>query len=89
MVHHVSLTFRKCCIKKSIHVYYIIILGLNVIFVYVCSSVLYNGPPWAPERHHYNNYNNTQIAAIALPPLTTHPQLWAELLTFKPKCTIA
>ena len=35
-----------------------------------------------------NNNNNTQIAAIALPPLTTHPQLWAELLTFKPKCTI-
>ena len=22
------------------------------------------------------------------PPSTTHPQLWAELLTFKPKCTI-
>ena len=37
----------------------------------------------------FNNNNNTQIAAIALPPLTTHPQLWAELLTFKPKCTIA
>ena len=36
-----------------------------------------------------NNNNNTQIAAIALPPSTTHPQLWAELLTFKPKCTIA
>ena len=36
-----------------------------------------------------NNNNNTQIAAIALLPLTTHPQLWAELLTFKPKCTIA
>ena len=35
------------------------------------------------------NNNNTQIAAIALPPSTTHPQLWAELLTFKPKCTIA
>ena len=35
-----------------------------------------------------NNNNNTQIAAIALPPSTTHPQLWAELLTFKPKCTI-
>ena len=33
------------------------------------------------------NNNNTQIAAIALPPSTTHPQLWAELLTFKPKCT--
>ena len=33
--------------------------------------------------------NNTQIAAIALPPSTTHPQLWAELLTFKPKCIIA
>ena len=29
-----------------------------------------------------NNNNNTQIAAIALPPSTTHPQLWAELLTF-------
>ena len=37
--------------------------------------------------HNYNN--NTQIAAIALPPLTTHPQLWAELLTFKLKCIIA
>ena len=23
-----------------------------------------------------NNNNNTQIAAIALPPSTTHPQLW-------------
>ena len=32
--------------------------------------------------------NNTQIVAIALPPLTTHPQLWPELLTSKPKCTI-
>ena len=37
----------------------------------------------------YINHNNTQIAAIVLPPSTTHPQLWAELLTFKPKCTIA
>ena len=35
--------------------------------------------------YNYNIYNNTQIAAVALPPLTTHPQLWAELLTFKPK----
>ena len=35
------------------------------------------------------NNNNTQIAAIALPPSTTHPQLWAKLLTFKPKCTVA
>ena len=26
--------------------------------------------------------NTTQIAAIALSPLTMHPQLWAELLTF-------
>ena len=34
------------------------------------------------------NNNNTQIAAIALPPSTTHPQLWAELLTRKPKFTI-
>ena len=32
---------------------------------------------------------NTQIAAIALPPSTTHPQLWAKLLTFETKCTIA
>ena len=31
--------------------------------------------------------NNTQIAAIAPSPLTMHPQLWAELLTFEPKCT--
>ena len=37
----------------------------------------------------YFSINNTQIAAVALPPSTTHPQLWAELLTFKPKCTIA
>ena len=29
-----------------------------------------------------------KIAAIALLPSTTHLQLWAELLTFKPKCTI-
>ena len=36
----------------------------------------------------HNNNNNTQITAIALPPSTMHPQLWAELLTFKPKCTI-
>ena len=43
-------------------------------------STLYN--------NNNNNNNNTQIAAIVLPPLTTHPQLWAELLTFKPKCTI-
>ena len=40
------------------------------------------------SRNTYNN-NNTQIAAIAVPPSTTHLQLWAELLTFKPKCTIA
>ena len=42
-----------------------------------------------PCLYNNNNNNNTQIAAIALPPSTTHPQLWAELLTFKPKCTIA
>ena len=35
-----------------------------------------------------DNNNNIQIAAISLPPLTKHPQSWAELLTFKPKCTI-
>ena len=27
-----------------------------------------------------NNNNNTQIAPIALPPSTTHPQLWANCL---------
>ena len=32
------------------------------------------------------NNNSTQIATIALLPLTTHPRLWAER---KPKCTIA
>ena len=31
--------------------------------------------------------NSTQIAAIALLLLSMHPQLWVELLTFKPKCT--
>ena len=31
--------------------------------------------------------SNTLIAAIPLLPLTTHPQLWVQLLTFKPKCT--
>ena len=41
------------------------------------------------NNNNNNNNNNTQIAAIVLPPSTTHPQLWAELLTFKPKCTIA
>ena len=41
------------------------------------------------DNNNNNNNNNTQIAAIALPPSTTDPQLWAELLTFKPKCTIA
>ena len=35
-----------------------------------------------------NNNNNTHIAAIAPLPLTTHPQSWAELLTFGPKCTL-
>ena len=28
-----------------------------------------------------------KLPAIALPSSTTHQQLWAELLTFKPKCT--
>ena len=32
--------------------------------------------------------NNTQIAVIVLPPSTTHPQLWAELLTFKPTISV-
>ena len=34
------------------------------------------------------NNDNTLIVAISLPTSTTHPQLWEELLTFKPKCTI-
>ena len=33
------------------------------------------------------NNNNTHIAAIAPPPSTTHPQSWAEMLTFGPKWT--
>ena len=41
------------------------------------------------NNNNNNNNNNTQIAAIALPPSTTHTKLWAELLTFKPECTIA
>ena len=35
-----------------------------------------------------NNNNNTHIAAIAPLPLTTHPRLWAQLLTFGPECTL-
>ena len=30
----------------------------------------------------YNNNNNTQIAAIALPPSTTHPQLWVIYILY-------
>ena len=37
------------------------------------------------EREQERLSTNTQIAAIALPPSTTHPQLWAKLLTFKPR----
>ena len=35
-----------------------------------------------------NNNNNTHISSLALLSLTMHPQLWEELLTFKPKCTL-
>ena len=39
------------------------------------------------SNNNNNNNNNTQITTIALPPLTTHPQLWAKLLTFIPNYT--
>ena len=51
------------------------------------SAINYYAHIFTQPPDNYNN--NTQIAAIALLPSTTHPQLWAELLTFKPKCTIA
>ena len=34
------------------------------------------------NNNNNDNNNNTQIAAILLPPSTTHPQLWVELLTY-------
>ena len=34
--------------------------------------------------YNYTHNTNTKIAAIALPSSTMHPQLWVELLTFKP-----
>ena len=42
----------------------------------------YSNPRCAHARQGLNN--NTQIAAIAPSPLTMHPQLWVELLTFEP-----
>ena len=41
------------------------------------------GPRLRLLQNSWQNNNNTQIAAIALPPSTTHPQLWAELLTIE------
>ena len=38
------------------------------------------------NNNNKNNNNNNKIAYIALPPSTRDPQLWTELLIFKPEC---
>ena len=40
------------------------------------------------KKKNNNNNNNTHVAVIVPLPLTMPPQSWAELLTFRPKCTL-
>ena len=72
-------------------VHHVVHLGLNVSSSALnCGCVVDGGNAMYGSNVSITTINNnTQITAIVLPPSTTHPQLRAELLTIKPKCTIA
>ena len=80
LLHFSQIVPRVCTLVLSLVYILMIIITIGFLF-YINISIL----SWKYQLKIFNN-NNTQIAAIALPPSTTHPQLWAELLTFKPKC---
>ena len=82
----VNLAFVYKCLR---HNNYINIEVMDIIIIIMEISVISVGTYIQSRRVTIYIYIcNTHIAAIAPLPLTTHPQWWAELLTFGPKCTL-